>query len=177
MANLYFTSDWHIGHKNILKFQPDFETVEHRTKIILDNYNRVVTKRDKIIFGGDIAFDSASLEIIAGLLGRKVLILGNHDTDNKTRPSISDMLEVFVEIHSMYKHKEFWITHAPIHTDELRGKKNIHGHTHGHVLDDPRYLNICLEQTDYTPIDLNEVRYRFLKQEITASATKLISGE
>lgn len=94
-----------------------------------------------------------------------MLVLGNHDTDAKLRPSIHELAGVFCEIHSMYKHKEFWISHPPIHQDELRGKKNIHGHTHSHVLDDPRYLNVCLEQTDYTPIDLNEVRKRFAQQE------------
>lgn len=31
---------------------------------------------------------------------------------------------------------------------------------HFETVDDPRYLNLCLEHTDYIPIDLNEVRKR-----------------
>lgn len=31
---------------------------------------------------------------------------------------------------------------------------------HFDKIDDGRYLNVCMEHTEYTPIDLNEVRKR-----------------
>ncbi|MDB4311954.1 hypothetical protein N9937_00850 [bacterium] len=165
MSNVWFTSDWHFGHKNILKYRPDFESREVLEDLILENYKRLVTKRDKVYFLGDIAFTDEALEKIAGLQGNKVLVLGNHDTDAKTRPSIQAFAEVFNEIHGMVKHKGFWITHCPMHPEELRGKKNIHGHTHDFVLSDPRYLNVCLEQINYGLIDLNAVKAIFQGRE------------
>jgi calcineurin-like phosphoesterase family protein len=167
MANVWITSDWHRGHKNICNFRKEFSSeLEHR-EFVAKNFKRKVHKRDKTFFLGDMNFTEEALEGFKELPGRKVLILGNHDSDSNKRPSMAQLLEVFDEIHGMYKYKEFWLTHCPMHPDELRGKANIHGHTHNLVIDDNRYLNICLEQTDYEPIDLNEIRKRFLAQGYT----------
>lgn len=56
----------------------------------------------------------------------------------------------------MVKYKNLWLTHAPIHPDELRGKKNVHGHCHGHILNDKRYINVCVEHAD-RPIPIEEI--------------------
>lgn len=163
MANVFFTSDHHWGHKNICNFRTQFSTEAEHRALVKENYQRVVTKRDKVFFIGDMCFTEEALEEFSELVGNKVLIMGNHDsTENKTRPSIVQLSKVFTGgIHSLYKYKDTWLSHAPIHPDELRGKKNMHGHTHFSIIHDPRYLNVCLEQTDYSPIDLNEVRDRF----------------
>ena len=60
---------------------------------------------------------------------------------------------MFKEVEGMLRYKHAWLTHSPIHTDELRGKINIHGHTHFHCIDDTRYENVCMENIDYTPVE------------------------
>ena len=65
----------------------------------------------------------------------------------------------------------FWLSHAPIHPNELRGRKNIHGHVHNEAVTyydeifeieapDPNYINVCCDVTDYKPISLEEIRER-----------------
>lgn len=83
--------------------------------------------------------------------------MGNHCTD---QVSMKEVVKHFDEVYSLKKYKEFWLSHAPIHPQELRGKYNLHGHMHFETVDDPHYLNLCLEHTGYTPIYLNEVRKR-----------------
>ena len=168
MANVWFTSDWHLGHRNILKFRNNygFESIEHHNGDLVKNFNQKVSKRDKTFFLGDMCFDIDALDVIRGLNGRKVLVLGNHDRDSNKRPTIIQLAEVFDDIQSLVGYKDLWLSHAPIHPDELRGKKNVHGHTHGSCIDDPRYLNVCPEHTDFKPIDLNEVRRRFSEKGI-----------
>ena len=62
------------------------------------------------------------------------------------------------------KYKGAWLSHAPIHPAELRGKINIHGHVHyANVLDetgklDNRYFNVSLENTGGCPIALNVIK-------------------
>ncbi len=147
-----------MGHKSIHKFRTQFESEEHHREVIKENYHKVVTKRDKVFFLGDIAFTQETLEDVGKWVAeKKVLIMGNHCTDNI---SAKEIVKHFDEVYSLKKYKEFWLSHAPLHPQELRGKFNIHGHMHFDKIDDPRYLNVCLEQTDYTPIDLNEVRKR-----------------
>ena len=158
MSNVWFTSDLHLGHRNIHKFRTQFESEEHHREVIKENYHKVVTKRDKVFFLGDVAFIQECLEDVGTWVGeRKVLIVGNHCVDNIP---MSEIVKHFDEVYSLLKYKEYWLSHAPIHPNELRGKYNLHGHVHYASLDDPRYLNCCLENTDYAPIDLNEVRRR-----------------
>lgn len=156
MSAVYFLSDLHLGHKNICKFRTGFTSVEEHNALIKENYHKRVTKRDTVYFLGDVAFDEESLVDVKTWAGaKKILICGNHDLDNF---SMKQLVEIYDEVYSLFKYKNMWLSHAPIHPDELRGKINVHGHTHYHVIDDNRYLNVCMEQINYTPIELHELR-------------------
>ena len=54
---IWFTSDTHFGHKNILKFcKRPWDTVEEMVEGLIQNWNRVVGKDDLIFHLGDFAF-------------------------------------------------------------------------------------------------------------------------
>jgi len=159
MANVFFCADLHLGHKNIHKFRTDFESEEHHRAIIKENYHNVVNKRDTVYMLGDICFSHEALNEIKSWKGRKILICGNHDLAKGI--TMQDLCNTYDSVYSLLKYKEFWLSHAPIHPAELRGKYNLHGHVHFATLDDPRYFNCCLENTSYKPIDINAVRSRF----------------
>lgn len=172
MGLVYHTSDWHLGHKNISRFrgQDGFQGEQDSSWTQINNYKGIIRKNDLVWFHGDIIFDPNYLEVVKDLPGIKKLLLGNHDTEKKFKVSLSDLIEVFDEVHSLVKYKGTWLSHAPVHQDELRGCVNIHGHTHYHVIDDPRYINVCSEQTNYAPIrrdillEKNEFFQEFLRQ-------------
>lgn len=158
MANVWFISDIHGGHKNLIRWRQDFSTEEEHFELVKENYHKVVTKRDHVYFLGDIAFNQERLRDISGWVGKKkILICGNHDTEHI---HMRDLANAFDDVHSLLKYKEFWLSHAPIHSDELRGKTNIHGHCHNHLINDKRYVNVCLEHTGYSPISLETIRSR-----------------
>ena len=150
MSQVYMTSDWHLDHRGIhYKLRPQFESVEHHNNTIIENYLAAVKKRDFVWFLGDICFTNEACELTRQLPGTKNLILGNHDTDREC--DIEQLVLAFDNVHSLRSYKGFWLSHAPIHPKELRGRKNIHGHMHNEVIDDERYINVCLEHTDYKP--------------------------
>lgn len=156
MANVLFIGDIHGGHKNICNFRPQFNSEKEHLEFIKDNYHKKVTKRDKVFFMGDIAFTLEALQEISTWVGhQKILICGNHDLDRIDMKTIS---QYYDEVYSFLKYKDFWLSHFPIHPDELRGKLSLHGHTHTHNIDDPRYFNTSCENIDYTPISLYEIR-------------------
>jgi calcineurin-like phosphoesterase family protein len=79
---VYFTSDWHIGHANVLKFcSRPFTDVEHQSRVLVNNYNSTVPPHGVCYFLGDMGLcDVGTLRaVIDQLNGTKVLILGNHD--------------------------------------------------------------------------------------------------
>lgn len=49
--------------------------------------------------------------------------------------------------------------------DSLEGRinKNAHAHLHQNVIDDKRYVNLCCEHVNYTPVELEEVVSMFRK--------------
>ena len=79
---IWFTSDLHFGHKNILKFcKRPWDTVEEMDEGLIQNWNRVVGKDDLVFNLGDFAFATNGRwkELINRLNGHIHLILGNHD--------------------------------------------------------------------------------------------------
>lgn len=147
MSRVYATSDLHIGHKNIHKFRSpkhgfpfSFEDEAEHRKWIFDYIKYKLTKRDTLIITGDCCFTEEALEDFHNLRCRKVLVKGNHCVVKSALYP-----KVFDQIHGLWSHKGFWLSHAPIHPLELRGKINIHGHVHGQTIPDPNYFNLCVE--------------------------------
>lgn len=79
---IFFTSDWHLFHANVIKFSNrPFRDVEHMNESLIRNYNAIMTDNSLCYFLGDMGM-SGSKEInetISRLKGTKVLVLGNHD--------------------------------------------------------------------------------------------------
>lgn len=161
MANVYFISDLHLGHKNAVKWRTQYMNEQDMYQDLFTKWHATVTKRDIVYVLGDCVLSEDRIEDFKTWRGRKILICGNHDRD---RLSMKQQLEMFDDVYGLLSYKEFWLSHAPIHSDELRGKFNIHGHTHSHNIDDFRYLNVSVEQFDGKPIELVAVRDIFSKR-------------
>ena len=161
MSKFFLISDPHIGHRNVTRFRPTFSSVEEHDETLIDNIRTAVSKRDVLLFGGDVAFSTEALEKIRSIVClKKILILGNHDTDHV---KFSELIGVYDRIYSMWSKRNFLITHCPIHPSEMREHLGcIHGHIHDRVIDDPRYFNISAEQLDYKPITWAELMERRL---------------
>ena len=149
MSLVYVMSDLHLGHNNICNFRTQFSSAEEHDEIILDNYRSVVTKRDTVIFLGDVAFTKERLADISGLAGNKILVCGNHDLERGI--TMRDVVETYGSVYSLWTRKGCWMSHAPIHPTELRGKFCVHGHVHHKTLPDPRYFNASMENIEYKP--------------------------
>lgn len=164
MGGVYFMGDPHLKHRGIVKYR-DFETVEEHDERVLDGIFSVSGKRHTLMLLGDVFFDSACYEIATNIcesFAAVHLFLGNHCTENGDREGL--IRRLFIEndnlhLHGILSRYNMWITHAPIHDTELRGKViNLHGHNHSQVIDDPRYLCVSAEMINYTPVSLEEVR-------------------
>ena len=78
-VNIFFTSDLHFGHKNILKYcNRPWNSVEEMDEGLIQNWNNTVGKDDIIFNLGDFAFASNQRwrELISRLNGKHYLILG-----------------------------------------------------------------------------------------------------
>jgi calcineurin-like phosphoesterase family protein len=145
--SVYFIGDPHLGHKAIGKYRPWTKDSAANSALIHKLWNDTIRKNDIVYVMGDAAFTEDELIALGNLRGRKILLKGNHDDFVSTKLQS----QVFEEIHGIIKYKAMWLSHAPIHPAELRGKCNIHGHVHKHSVRkwygslDKRYYNTCVD--------------------------------
>ena len=165
----FFISDTHFGHKNILEFihhdgspMREFKSMDEMHDTMIENWNRVVRPCDKVYHLGDVAFNMMDLKILDKCNGKKILIKGNHD-----KMKLNTYRKYFTDIRA-YKifppceaGPGFICSHIPIHPESLsRWKFNVHGHLHRNLIgkgEDPRYVNVSVEQINYTPVSLEEL--------------------
>lgn len=169
---IYFTSDQHFNHSNILTFEPEtrpFKTIEEMNQVLVDNWNSKVTNADEVYVLGDFFLGQADkiTEWLYKLHGRITLIRGNHDTKAKidyyTRNGITVKDIDFVS----YKGNYFILCHFPIISEDfvqLIGDRNnevvsLYGHYHSNA---PKgYYNksfhIGVDTNDLTPISIEEI--------------------
>ena len=80
--NIWFTSDTHFGHKNIIKFSNrPFKDVDHMNEELIKAWNRVVGEDDDVYHLGDVSLTNADKthEILKRLNGNIHLVIGNHE--------------------------------------------------------------------------------------------------
>jgi calcineurin-like phosphoesterase family protein len=170
MSRLLLCGDTHLGHRNIHKYRSCFSSAEEHDAVIFDNLASTVNKRDVLYLLGDIAFTKEAWDLIGTIkCERKVLILGNHDTE---RVHMSYILQHVDHVHSMLSKNGTWFSHCPIHEAEMRGKLfNVHGHMHSQqiMLGDqphPRYFCTSVEHTNFKPITFQEVSAIMLERRL-----------
>ena len=159
--NVWFSSDIHFGHANIIKFcNRPFSTVEEMDEAIIADHNRVVKENDIVFHLGDFTFrkiDNA-VSYLKRLNGYHHLIRGNHDKwlsdENAAKVVQRDMIRqgdnpkrvVWVKDYYQFSwydeyHNDtffYSLMHYPLLTWHHAYKPNsfnIFGHVHGTIND------------------------------------------
>lgn len=171
MSRLMITSDLHLGHNNIHKYRDQFSTAEEHHNTVFENLATTIRKNDTLYLLGDIAFTQEWLDKISSINCRyKLLICGNHDTERGI--TMKHLVNAYDDVRALMTKRNYWFSHAPIHPDEMRGRLAcVHGHLHSRKIqqeymgdgdyvgevDDRRYINACVEHTDYKPITFEDL--------------------
>ncbi len=177
-VNRFVISDHHLGHTNSWeKFKladgsplRPFTSNEEMNETMIERHNAKVKEQDTVYFLGDVVINKRYLELVKRMNGRKILVRGNHDIFGD-----DDYYSVgFEQIHGVRVFVDkFILSHIPLHPDCVteRFRVNVHGHLHANQImremdggmgatysePDPRYLCVCVEQTNFTPLHFDEV--------------------
>ena len=80
--NIYFASDYHIGHQNVIRFDGrPFKDLQEMHLTLIENWNSVVQDEDIVFYLGDFAFKDRGEDVWfrKQLNGKIYFIMGNHD--------------------------------------------------------------------------------------------------
>lgn len=160
--DIWFWSDLHFGHTNIIKFsdRPYASTQEMDEKLII-NHNALVKPEDVVIWVGDVSFrnPSETAKILYRLNGYKILIVGNHDFEKKKGVRKMPFDEVHIVYNMTIGGTLVAFTHYPM-DNLVDGWVNVHGHVHihGHHAEEvpsTSHFNVNCEFHDYKPLNLD----------------------
>lgn len=152
---VWFISDLHFSHRNILKFQKlrqevlgftleDPDAIKKMDEYMIELWNSQISKRDRVYILGDLSFGTSEdvKKLLGKLNGNKNLIRGNHDA------STLGLENYFSEVRELktitFKKTVFpfleenmtcVLCHFPLFTWDRRthGSIMVHGHCHGSI--------------------------------------------
>jgi len=132
---IYFTSDPHYFHKNVIKYEDrPFDSVEEMNETMINNWNSVVDPKDTVYLLGDFAFVNKRHEmedIVKKLNGHIHWIRGNHDKIKNVKGFAWE--GSYKEV--SHGGRKFVLSHYPFASWSRmhHGSINCHGHCHGNL--------------------------------------------
>ncbi|MEK3912746.1 metallophosphoesterase [Paenibacillus sp. FSL H7-0331] len=160
MSNVHVISDHHFGHTNIIDFESrPFRDADEMTETMIEKWNAVVTKDDKVIHLGDFSFlnKDKTASIVSRLNGYKTLILGNHDRGRSRSWWLDAGFDEVSENPIVYN-GFYFLSHEPMYMNKHMPYVNVHGHIHGQKYEGKQYINVSVELWDYTPISFEQIK-------------------
>ncbi len=166
---IYFISDTHFGHENIIKMcNRPFDSIEEMDETLISNWNSKVKGNDTVYILGDLFYRSENVEeILARLKGKKKLITGNHDGSWLTK---FDARKYFVSIDKFIEvsdgQRSLTLCHYPLMTWKHASKSYmIHGHIHNDTKADywpllagrDNILNTSVDINNFMPVTFEEL--------------------
>ena len=167
---VWFTSDEHHGHENIIKYcgRP-FKNAEHMMNTIIENHNRVVQPTDIVFHLGDLSMrGSDSVPFYRKFMKRyavakeRHLILGNHD-------SLSPWTYIdigFTSVHTSMKIGNWLMAHDPCVFQSGAGvDRMLCGHVHelwNNLMGlGKKVINVGVDQWGFSPVSLERLEEVF----------------
>jgi len=191
---IWFTSDTHFWHRNIIKYcNRPVSSVEEMNEFLIQKWNEKIKPDDVVWHLGDFAFcgKDKAIEILERLNGEKNWILGNHDYGlvKKIGPYFDEILDyTLLKIHLNYEaddgeirqyHQPIVLCHFPILSwDMMRhGSWHLHGHCHGTLPKTSALrLDVGVDCHNYSPISVEDIQNIFALRTVTPEGQEPIDS-
>ena len=166
---IYFISDTHFNHKNIIKYcNRPFKSIDEMNEKIIDNWNKLVNKNDIVYHLGDFFLGQKSdlINIVSKLNGKIYLIKANHDRLT-TKAYEECGIKILKNAPISIDEYKVILSHRPLPDTMIKNNYlNIHGHIHERKLEDiydnnlytkEKHLNVSCDVLNFTPILIDEI--------------------
>lgn len=181
--DIWFVSDTHFGHTNIIKFcNRPFSSVKEMDEALINNWNSVVQPNDIVFHLGDFAFASNARwkQLIQILNGHIYLIVGNHDEIRYPGHQVFDLFEgVTSQLIIKIDGQAVYLNHYPFLCYGGTWRKDAVWQLYGHVHSGPHcegkdmsrltmtfpyQYDVGIDNNNYTPISWKQIKEIINKQ-------------
>lgn len=182
-TRIFFTSDTHFGHTNILKYcswRPGADTldIEYMNNVLIEKWNSTIGADDIIYHLGDFAFLGTTkyIELLDKLNGEIHLIIGNHDELRYPKQKVLDKFKSVTHQRIIYiGNQAIYLNHFPFlcwggmeHDPKVI---QLHGHIHSHpdtistelyggIVREGMQYDVGVDNNDMKPISWLEIKQK-----------------
>lgn len=176
--HIFFTSDSHYGHSNIIWMcKRPYTNVEEMNRKLIENWNNVVKPDDLVFHLGDFAFGGQPLwrSIREQLNGNIILIKGNHDDHNLKNgckvlfDGVYDQVKFYIENRCIYLNHYPFLCYGGSYRSEEDAVFQLFGHVHSGPnstgLDNdrlkmlfPYQYDVGVDNNNYTPVSWEQIK-------------------
>lgn len=166
----YYTADWHLSHKNIIKYENrPFNNIDEMNHTLIYNHNSIICPDDTWFCLGDFSFGDKNYteEVLKQLNGQKILIAGNHDRliMKKAKPLQRYFMAIIKDFLIIKdNNKSILLSHIPMFNWQQHGTDyHFYGHVHSndhrqyYNLNDNSSFNVGVDVCDFKPVSFNDI--------------------
>jgi len=182
---IFFTSDHHFGHGNIIKYTGrPFSNAREMDEIMIERWNEVVSKWDLVYCLGDLTLRNDGTKYLAKLNGRIFVLCYPWHHDKRWIPlhkliySTTSFSASFApNIHSqtfypitvlppmvvlekgLYYPAPITLCHYPVAEWDRKhyGAWHLHGHSHGKHNGEGKIMDVGVDCNNFYPVSLEQV--------------------
>lgn len=166
MSELFFTSDEHYGHANIIKFcKRPFASIEEQTETLIQKHNAKVPKGARVYHLGDMFWRTfglkEALDVRYRLNGQHYFVWGNHDEMIEDNAVLRDSFVWTKDLaHIEYLKQKLVLCHYAMYTfrGSHRGAWQLYGHTHAMLRNyGVLSLDVGVDAWNFEPVSFEEI--------------------
>ena len=184
--NIFFTADYHIGHRRILglgKGRP-FASLDEMASAIADRHNAVVRPGDLVYNVGDYALMVTWEQALAfrrRLLGNQFFLRGNHDSVAEEMFRREPSAFVWMRDLETLKPKNYGVPQITLCHYAMRtwpgshgGSWMLYGHSHGMLPEVEGFLtfDVGVDCWNFSPVSIEEVKQKMARKQPAREAYK-----
>lgn len=167
---IYFTSDLHLYHRNIIEYSNrPFSSLEEMNFKLIENINNTVDYDDTLYILGDFSFTTVarSLEIIKTINCNNIIFTqGNHDQArfvNKLLSLNKNITAYFINERPCFELDDTRVhfNHTPSLESDIDTNIYLHGHIHTEgteTINKQNHYDVGVDNNSFRPISLQKLR-------------------
>ena len=178
---VWFTSDTHFSHANIMKFcNRPFDDVNQMNDVLIKNWNETVPPDGIVFHLGDFCYGGSAewTNIISRLNGKIYLVLGNHDIRNIRQGYMDKFEAVMQQMTIRVNGQSIILNHNPFlcYGGSYRDVWQLFGHVHSGPLSNtgldiprlrtlfPLQYDVGVDNNGYRPVSFAQVKEKIASQ-------------
>ena len=144
----WFTSDEHYGHEKVIDYNNrPFKSIKEMDRVLIENFNKVVSRNDIIIHAGDFCWLNKKKEVysdyVRKLNGNHIFLVGSHDHWQPTSAKYIWRKRIAGQL--------IMVCHYAMRTWECSHYNSwqLFGHSHGHLTLNSKQYDIGVDNNNY----------------------------